>query len=140
MLNVRLEGLKEINDSSIQFKNNARLSKKILRKIAETLETRLRERTARGIDAKGKPFKPYSAAHAKKRLKEGKTFTVDLQFTGAMLRGLKSSTNEDKGEVVLHFPDPGEAEKASFHNEQGAGKGKVIRRFFELNKDDLDAV
>lgn len=141
MLNIRLEGLDEIKDSLLRVRTNTKLPARVMKKIADTLERNIRKRTSQGIDAEGRAFAPYSKDYAKKRDKEGRpAHIVDLEFTGAMLRGLKSSINEDKGEVVLHFPDPEQALKASFHNEQGAGKNKVMRRFFELSHTDIEDV
>ena len=34
----------------------------------------------------------------------------------------------------------GAEEKAIYHNIAGAGKGRVLRKFFELNDDDVNAI
>lgn len=141
-MNIRLEGVGEIQDYGINFRRDGsgiklelNIPYHILRRVGETLERRIRERTAEGIDAEGEPFEPYSKDYAKKRLKEGKpTNIVTLQYTGEMLRNLRSSVNTTKQEVVLHFPDPQQALKAAAHNEESA---RVLRRFFALNEEDM---
>lgn len=54
--------------------------------------------------------------------KQGKVSPVDMTLSGDMLRSLKSKPG-DEGRV-LEFED----EKADYHNNQGAGKAKTIRR------------
>lgn len=54
--------------------------------------------------------------------KQGKVSPVDMTLSGDMLRSLKLKPG-DEGRV-LEFED----EKADYHNNQGAGKAKTIRR------------
>lgn len=140
-MNIRLEGVGEIQDHLIKLRDDTTLGLEleipyhILKRVGETIEKRIRERTAAGIDADGVPFGPYSKDYAKRRVKGGKPANiVTLQYTGEMLRNLKSSVNVAKQEVVLHFPDPKQAIKAAAHNEKGA---RMQRRFFALSESDL---
>lgn len=46
-------------------------------------------RTRSGRDADGKPFAPYASSYATARAKVGKTGTVNLELSGAMLGDLQ---------------------------------------------------
>lgn len=64
-------------------------------------------RTRRGIDTKGRPFKPYSTDYAKRRLKAGRSPTPSLWLTGGMV-GSFALRSAVKGidSVALYFgPD-----------------------------------
>lgn len=51
--------------------------------------TRITTRTARGVDAHGRPFAPYSPDYLALRQAAGRGSTVDLTLTGQLLRALR---------------------------------------------------
>ena len=64
----------------------------------------------------------YTEKFGKKGLENKKPRPINLTQTGKMLRSIK--TRISGSGVVIFFSD----EKAKYHNDQGAGKSKVIRR------------
>lgn len=89
--------------------------------------TIITQRTARGVDVDGAPFKPYTKTYAAFRRSRGRSTTPDLMFTGRMLASMKAKADKNKG--VLFFSRSEEARKAAFNNR--------TRRFFDLSKDEL---
>jgi uncharacterized protein (DUF1330 family) len=98
----------------------------------EPLVDDIREQITKGISpvAGGGRFKKYSDSYRKAikarteqtAFKGGKVSPVDMTLSGEMMESLtaKKKTNT----VVIEFED----KKAVYHNNQGAGKSKVIRR------------
>lgn len=65
-------------------------SEAAIRKAAIKAVSLILRRTAQGIDARGAPFKPYSARYAAKKAASGrKGSPPDLTLTGTLLRGLR---------------------------------------------------
>ena len=97
--------------------------------LAAVLQARtiITERTAKGVDVNGAPFKPYTKTYAAFRRSRGRSTTPDLMFTGRMLASMKAKADRDKG--VLFFSRSEEARKAAFNNR--------TRRFFDLSKVEL---
>lgn len=100
--------------------------------LAAILQARtiIAERTAKGVDVNGAPFKPYTATYAAFRSRQGRTVTPNLMFTGRMLASMKVTADSRKG--VLFFSRSEEARKAAFNNR--------TRRFFDLSKNELKRI
>ena len=107
--------------------------KEALERIGAGLVKRIKERTRSGADVDGQAFEPYSKDYGKKRKKENKPTTPDLTYTGAMLNSLKAKVDEERQMITLYFGNPADAAKARYHNEEGAGKNKTVRKFFALS-------
>ena len=86
----------------------------------------------KGIDYKGRPFKPYSVKYKRAAVKQ--SGVVDLTDTGQMFSSLTFKATESKG--TLFFRQQQANRKAFFHDEAGAGRKKVIRPFFRIGKDE----
>ena len=86
----------------------------------------------KGIDYKGRPFKPYSIKYKRAAVKQ--SGVVDLTDTGQMFSSLTSRILPSKGE--LFFRQGFANRKAFFHDEAGAGRKKVIRPFFSISKSE----
>ena len=57
--------------------------------VGQLVRQRILERTARGLDAAGRPFAPYSVDYGEaKREALGSSGTVDLTVSGEMLRAI----------------------------------------------------
>ena len=93
----------------------------------------IRDRTQRkGISVNGTAFKPYSAGYKRAKIKE--SGVVDLTDTGQMFSALTTKILPSKG--TLFFRNMFANKKAFFHDQVGAGKGKVIRPFFGINRQE----
>jgi len=113
----------------------------LLEKLAMEAKVRLLRRTEQGKDADGKEFQPYSDKHRRLRVKRGRQVKpVNLSFTGQMLADIHTKTDPAQGEAILYFGRAEEAKKAYYHNESGAGKKRVIRKFFAINDEDRKAL
>lgn len=115
-----------------------------------------------GIDINGKKFAPFSFSYwfAKKYKKKSKSKTkkgksrylkqaesafateknnVFLTQSGAMLAAIDVVKIDEKtSEITIGFNDKNASKIAFYHNVSGAGKGRVIRRFFGVKKADED--
>jgi len=93
----------------------------------------IRDRTQRkGVSLNGSPFKPYSVGY--KRAKVKQSGVVDLTDTGQMFSSLTSKITRSKG--TLFFRNMFANKKAFFHDKAGAGRGKVVRPFFGINRQE----
>jgi len=93
----------------------------------------IRDRTQRkGVSVTGSPFKKYSLGYKRAKVKE--SGVVDLTDTGQMFSALTSKIRPSKG--TLFFRNMFANKKAFFHDVAGAGKGKVVRPFFAINRQE----
>ena len=112
-------------------------SRKSIGASSAFIENAILKRTEAGRDYKGRAFKKYSKGYARKRAKEGRTLTPNLYFEGLMLGNMTFKIiSSTKG--IIHFPNTDQNKKAFWHNISGAGKGKVVREFFNVNKKEED--
>lgn len=83
-------------------------------------------------------FQKYSESYKEKFGKgeytEKRERPVNLWLTGKMLRSMKSRVSN--GVLTLWFSD----EKAKYHNKEGAGKSKVIRRILPQEGEDFTPI
>ena len=130
-----------IKTNTIQLsKSLEQIQKKFPNAIKQTLANvsalqirNIRDRTQRkGVSLNGSKFKPYSAGY--KRAKVKQSDVVDLTDTGQMFSALTSKISPSKG--TLFFRNMFANKKAFFHDQAGAGKGKVVRRFFGINSKE----
>lgn len=130
-----------IKDNSVQVRkslqNTSRLIPRAIKKAlanATAFEiAAIKERTQqKGIDFKGRAFKPYSSNYKRRLVKQ--SGVVDLTDTGQMFSSLTSKVTPSKGE--LFFRQAAANRKAFFHDEAGAGRKKVIRPFFRISKKE----
>ena len=63
--------------------------------------------------------------------------TVNLQDTGQMLQGI-TPTRVQARRGELGFKGGGSLQKATWHQVTGAGRSRVIRRFFGITREDED--
>lgn len=131
----------KIKGNTVQLqKAFAELSKKIPKVTTKALArasafqiSAIKNRTqSKGLDVNNNPFKPYSKGY--KRAKVKQSGVVDLTDSGRMFSSLTSKIKPSQG--TLFFRNQRQNRKAFFHNEAGAGRGKVIREFFGATKDE----
>ena len=93
----------------------------------------IRDRTqTKGVSVNGTAFKPYSAGYKRAKVKE--SGVVDLTDTGQMFSSLTTRILPSKG--TLFSRNMSANKKAFFHDQAGAGKGKVVRPFFGINRQE----
>ena len=102
----------------------------LIREVLLLLRERIIRRTLSGRDESGAAFRRYSPTYKKQG-------TVNLQDTGQMLQGITPTrVQERRGE--LGFKGGGALQKATWHHVTGAGRSRVIRRFFGITREDED--
>lgn len=133
-------GLKELFNGSVL---NRVVQAPDLANVAAYIEAIIKLRTAKGKFLNSEAPKSYSAGYAKKRQKAGLPIShVTLFFSGETLDAIRSKTSFKKGEKAVqvgYIEGQSEAQAmliAGYHNEQGAGRSKVIRRFIGLTDDE----
>ena len=83
-------------------RNNPRAVKIALGRTAEFLLGRIRNRTQKGKDADGIPFRPYTSQYKEFRREKGRQVRFpDLNFSGQMLSGMVQRSNSKQ--AVLFF-------------------------------------
>lgn len=110
-----------------------------LEKALEQEITFIRLRTQQGRDVEGEKFAKYSKFTQALRKERGRNVTtVDLTFTGAMLRALRSKITRAHGyiEGVIFFI-ASERSKARRHNEGDPINRLPKRRFFGLSEEQV---
>lgn len=130
----------------------------LMREVGDLALRFIRTRTAAGKDVEGQSFQPYTPGYAERRQKEGLGTTPNLAVSGRMLNDMGILT-VGPGKVTLGFRSQGgtaakgkgltliqrsrsvgAADKASYHNELGAGKRRVIRKFFGLGDEETATI
>lgn len=113
----------------------------VLEQLAVMVKNVIRVRTATGKDVEDKPFAKYSDRYAKQH---GKTL-VDLTLSGKLMNSMtqKVMSNNTAKVFFINTAYPGKSgmntqKLAAIHNNEGAGRGKVIRQFFGIADTDLD--
>lgn len=130
----------------VEFKANfspeqwpAQLRARAAKVLAREMELAARQivaRTQSGTDFEGKAFKEYSKGYKAYKEAAGRdTSRVDLTFTGSMLKGVhtKTENNGDAVEGVIYITAD-QAEKARKHMQ---GIGVKQRQFFKLSKEQI---
>lgn len=96
----------------------------------------IKKRTREGKDMHGSEFIQYSAGYIKKKDKAGfaDPHKVNLTFSkvGGMLSSIDHKVNASLTSVLVFFDDREKERIAKYHQIEGAGKGRVIREFFDI--------
>lgn len=129
----------DINERLIKALNES----KVLNKIGLAASRIILRRTRQGKDISGSSFKPYSKSYQKKKKKMGfadvTTVNLEASRVGSMLSAIDYETSFDS--VILYFNKPAKEQLAYYHNISGAGKSRVIRKFWGIEmRDELDAL
>jgi phage gpG-like protein len=107
---------------------------RLMGQLGNLVNTRIKERTAKGIGADKKAFAPYSPAYKRWRQKKKRPVAkVDLMFTGTMFAALTYDAQNDK--VTSFFMDTvdrfgGRSPEKAFFNQE-------TRNFFAISADDV---
>jgi len=101
-------------------------------------------RTLKGISVDGTAFRQYSPGYSKKRARHDLPVSpVNLMWDDSekgMLNSITHTVFQDLSGLELFIGDAQKALIASYHNDLGAGRSKVIRHFWALSEDELNAL
>jgi len=131
MATVEFKGVSQV---SRRFKELlARLGPRLMGEIGMFLMTRIKTRTAAGVDVNKSAFKPYSASYAFFRQKKGRPIDkVDLFFTGSMMSSMTYTTTADQTRV---FFAPSQ-DRSGQSNPAKAYYLNQKREFFGISEED----
>lgn len=97
----------------------------------------IRSRTRKGKDVEGRAFRQYNKQYLKKRQADGilNASLVNLEYSrvAGMLKSIDHMVSNDLTSVRIFFNNERAQTLARYHHEMGAGKSRVIRRFFDLS-------
>ena len=100
-------------------------------KVAGQVKVDMVNRTRKGIDANGRPFKSYSAGYIKVKGESGRpTSPVNLTWHGHMLNA--EQVKRITGGAEIYFNQSGELNKANWNQ-----YGKKPREFFGLDNNNI---
>jgi phage gpG-like protein len=112
-------------------------SVRLMGQVGALVNLRIKMRTARGIDVKGRPFKSYTPEYRKRRSKEGHPVNnPNLFFTGSMFSAL--TYDAEKYQVTSYFMNT--VDKFGGRNPAKAFFNDEIRPFFGLSEIDISEV
>ena len=136
-LNVNIE-VSAVKNALNQIKR--RIPKATSRGIAKAgafIQNAIKDRTRKGIDFKGKKFRPYSSSYAKQRAKEGRTTTPNLLRSAQMMSNMTfKKLSQTKGQIF--FPNRQQNIKAFFNDSMGVGASNIKREFFSVGQKEED--
>jgi hypothetical protein len=92
-------------------------------------------RTRKGLDVEGKSFQPYSESYKKVRQRARlpvSPVTLTFEDIAGMLKKIDHVVANDFSSVAVMIDDAAKEQIARYHNIEGAGKKKVIRRFWGI--------
>lgn len=133
---LNISGIKELRNKISGLGNGVIELNKALFQEANILKEEIQKRTLIGVTYNNVPFVPYSPAYAKYREKKLRSGSVNLNFTGEMMRDItvEKITNGYK----IYFRSDAQNEKATWHN---FGTKKLPQReFFNMNKNDVNKI
>lgn len=139
---IQFDGFDELADD-LHAVAAALVQESTLTRAGLGAQRRMQQRRRRGVDVRGSTFQAYSTSHARKRQREGlPTSPVDLKFSqyDSSADALDQAISPDLSTLELLFSDSRASQIAYWHNVSGAGKGRVIREWFALNTEDVDAI
>lgn len=115
-------------------------NREILEDIGLQTKNAILLRTGQGKSVDNTPFEPLSKAYA---IREGKK-TANLIQTGKMLNAITQVVIGNNEAVKIFFVTGARGagilsnnELAKIHDRLGAGKSRIVRRFFGINNDDV---
>lgn len=103
-----------------------------MKKLGERIADHIRKRTRSGRDERGRPFKPYSAAYAKRK----GSAKVDLTLSGDMLDDIQPLNVTDKSVRVGNKSDK-LADRAAYNEKRDSPTSKSARHFMGVTKAEL---
>jgi len=125
---------------------------RLMRSIGTAIVGRIRARTQSGRDVDGRPFRALSPGYRRQKQKHLGSGAADLTVSGQMLNSMLAKPSPTSVRIafagggtagggrgrtfIQRSRSVGAADKAFFHNESGAGRSRVLRKFFGLSDED----
>lgn len=129
---IKSHGFKDMQKSVNKLSKNID-SPKLLNEVANNARAIIVINTQqKGVDYKGKTFKPYSPAYKKRRQKKGRSGRVNLTFTNQMMSSIIHRLI-GKGKILMTFSRAREAKKAGWQEDKG-------RDFFGLSSKSMETI
>ena len=128
---VKINGLAVIKFNRKLRQVLPRLVKKQLKRSSFFALGEIKKRTLSGLDFRRRRFHPYAPSTGRGR-KEN-IGTVDLKDTGQML-GSMNFNSKGNFRTQLGFRNNDANRKAFYHDVAGAGKSKIRREFFSIDR------
>lgn len=120
----------KLDKTAMAIARNSRL----MGQIGDLVNTRIKERTAKGIGADNEFFAPYSKGYKRLREKEGRPVEkVDLNFTGSMFSSMTHIAKNDQ--VTSFFMST--VDRFGARNSEKAFFNQELRNFFAINAEDV---
>ena len=136
------EGIDKVKEALLEILEFTQ-SEKLWNRIGLAQERNIKKRTTRGIDLLGNVFKPYNEKYARRKYRETgiNAHVVNLIFNpiNGMMDSIDHKVLEGNAGVEIFFTNEQKNRLAEIHHALGAGKSKVIRKFWGVNKDDDDS-
>jgi hypothetical protein len=132
-----------IRSSGIRLDKRKLITEALMKEIGDMAVEEIVSRTESGVDADGKPFKAYSADYAKRKVADGGLGRVNLRGAkggGHQMLDDIGVVDVSDNSVTVGFRTARKMELATYHDQLGAGKSRVIRRFFDVSKNFPDKV
>ena len=114
-------------------------SQKLLNYLGLKQIHNIQGRTRKGIDLFGNPFQQYSDEYAEWKEKRGlpaNVVNLTLHDIDGMMHQIDHVLSPDLKSVEIQILDPSKRKLASYHDQTGAGKSRVIRRFWGVSEED----
>jgi hypothetical protein len=109
---------------------------KLLNYLGTQVTSIITSRTRLGLDVEGSEFQDYSKAYLKYRIREGKpVHPVQLTFDDyfGMIHKIEHKVFNSLDGVEISIYDKDKKRIASYHNDLGAGRNHVIRKFWGIS-------
>jgi len=90
-----------IKRNTVDLSNVKFVTKDDMAAVGQLIRQRIIERTARGVDAKGRPFAPYSQAYRELKREQLGASGVDLTISGEMLRAMVVEATEQSVRITF---------------------------------------
>lgn len=129
------------------------VSPSLMREIGDYVTTTIARRTRAGVDVDGRPFQPLSPDYAKAKQQAIGSTRADLTVSGRMLNDMQSrvvsantveikfasqgGSSRGAGTFIQRSRAIGAADKAFYHHVAGAGRSRVVRRFFDVSTAEV---
>lgn len=117
-------------------------SQKLLNKIGLAQLRNIKSRTRKGLDLFGRPFKAYTDEWKERKSIVYRMPNHPVNLTLDDVSGMLSPVeldhivSNDLKSVELYFRTPAKRKLAGYHDQEGVGKSKVIRRFWGVSEED----
>jgi len=117
-------------------------SKKLMGKLANFVQFKIKDRTGKGFDTEGKSFEPYADYTVKEREQAGRqTGFVDLNFHGTMMAAMTHTATEKQASIffIPSFDKNGTSipEKAADLHYGDPEQNLSAREFFSVSIDEV---